>query len=179
MSIGLFVSLLLVGVVVGTISGMIGIGGGLVVIPLLMFLFGLSQKQATGTSLAMLLPPIGLFAVLSYARAGNVWWSYATLLAIGFAAGGWLGAAIVNRHLVHPTTLRVSFALFLIYVAGNLLFRSGGRARAALETLLMMAAFAGMYILMRFAGRAWNGSHGWGDTYRDRLRAESPDDYNI
>ena len=71
---------LLVALVIGTISGMVGIGGGVLVIPVLMFGFGFSQAKANGTSMAMLLPPIGVFAVLSYWRAGNIDFRFAAVL---------------------------------------------------------------------------------------------------
>src|ERR1700761_6295767 len=97
MSAWLALTVLSVGVAIGTASGLVGIGGGTLVIPVLMVGFGFTQAQANGTSLAMLLPPIGLFAVMAYARAGNVNWSFAALLAIGFAAGAALGGVAVNR----------------------------------------------------------------------------------
>src|SRR5689334_18824349 len=66
--------LLLIGLAIGTISGMVGIGGGVLVMPVLMFFFGFAQAKANGTSLAMLLPPIGIFAVLAYWRTDNIDW---------------------------------------------------------------------------------------------------------
>src|SRR5690348_18362250 len=86
----LWLYFVLVGLAVGSIAGMLGIGGGVLVIPALVFLFGFSQKVAVGTSLAMLLPPIGIFALMPYWRDGNVRLGPAMLLAAGFAAGGLL-----------------------------------------------------------------------------------------
>src|SRR6187455_1310068 len=91
------IALLLLGTLVGVVGGMIGIGGGILVIPLLMFFFGFTQQKANGTSLAMLLPPIGLLAVIRYYQAGNIDIKVALLLACGFAGGAYLGAWIVNR----------------------------------------------------------------------------------
>src|SRR5689334_407622 len=125
---------LVVGAVVGTVGGMLGIGGGVLIIPALVFLFGFPQRLAVGTSLAMLLPPIGLFAIAPYWRDGNVRLGAAMLLAAGFAAGGWLGGQLVSRHVVSDRGLRVMFAFFLLYVAGNMLFRSEARVLAALKT---------------------------------------------
>ena len=90
-------TLIFVGFAIGTFSGMVGIGGGILVIPVLMFYFGFSQARANGTSLAMLLPPIGIFAVLAYWRAGNIDWATAGLLAVGFACGAYVGARLVPR----------------------------------------------------------------------------------
>ena len=171
--------LLLIGLAVGTISGMVGIGGGVLVIPVLMFAFAFSQAQANGTSLAMLLPPIGIFAVLAYARAGNVNWPFAIFLAIGFAAGAYIGALLVNGGWIHPTALRIAFALLLVYCAGRILFRPGGRARAALETSLLVVAFAGTYATMRLLGRRWSRVPDWGATYRARQHEPVTYDYEI
>jgi uncharacterized membrane protein YfcA len=83
---------LLIGAFTGAIAGMFGIGGGVFVIPAMVYLFGFSQKAATGTSLAMLLPPIGLLAFLEFYRSGYVNVAAAILLIAGFVAGSWLSA---------------------------------------------------------------------------------------
>ena len=171
--------LLLIGLGIGIISGMVGIGGGVLIIPLLMFFFGFSQARANGTSLAMLLPPIGIFAVITYWNAGNVDWRFALLLALGFAVGAYVGGMMVNRGLINPTALRVGFALLLIYCAARLLFRPGGQARAALETSLMVAAFAMTYLAMRLLGRRWKRSPDWGAIYRSKRDDSVGYDYEI
>jgi uncharacterized membrane protein YfcA len=171
--------LLLIGLAIGGVSGIMGIGGGIVIIPILMFFFGFSQQKANGTSLAMLLPPIGIFAVLSYARQGNVNWAFAGVLAAGFAVGAYFGAWFVNRGFIHPGVLRVTFALFLIYVAANLLFRPGGHARVSLEVTLMVAGFGLAYAAMRMLGRKYVRMPSWGNIYRDRLKHPAPYDYEI
>jgi uncharacterized membrane protein YfcA len=159
---------------------MVGIGGGVLVIPVLMIGFGFSQTKANGTSLAMLLPPIGVFAVAAYARAGNVDWRYAGLLAGGFAVGAYVGAWLVNKGLINPTTLRICFALVLVYCAGRILFRPGGRARSALETLLLVVGFALAYAVMRVFGRQLKRSPShWGRIYRERQREPFEHDYEI
>ena len=173
------VVLLLMGFGIGTVSGVVGIGGGILVIPLLMFFFGFTQQKANGTSLAMLLPPIGILAVVMYAKAGNINWAFAGLLAVGFTAGAYVGGWMVNRGLLNATAMRITFALFLAYVAAALLFRSGGHARAALETSLMVGGFAATYFVMRLLGRKWMRTPSWGDMYRDKLRHAVPYDYEI
>jgi len=110
MTIWMIVSLCLIGLGIGMISGMVGIGGGLLIIPILMIGFAFTQQQATGTSLAMLLPPVGIFAVMAYAKTGNVDWRFAGLLALGFVIGGYIGAWLVNHDYIHPTVLRVGLA---------------------------------------------------------------------
>ena len=114
-----------VGLLIGVLSGLVGIGGGILVIPVLMIGFAFSQAEANGTSLAMLLPPIGIFAVLTYSRAGYVNWRFALVLAAGFAPGAYLGAWLVSKGRINPTALRILFALLLAYVAARLLFRPG------------------------------------------------------
>ncbi len=87
-----FLWFLLVGAFTGAVSGVFGIGGGVFVIPAMVYLFGFSQKMATGTSLMMLLPPIGIAAFYQYYRAGHVSVPAALLLIAGFLAGSYLSA---------------------------------------------------------------------------------------
>jgi len=87
-----YVGILFVGALVGAVSGMFGIGGGVFVIPAMVYLFGFSQKMATGTSLGMLLPPIGILAFLQFYKAGHVNVAAAFLLIAGFLAGSYLSA---------------------------------------------------------------------------------------
>ena len=83
---------LLVGVLAGVFSGLIGIGGGVIIVPLLVFFFKLSQHQAQGTTLALMVPPIGLLAAVTYYKQGYVDLRVAALVAAGFFVGGLLGA---------------------------------------------------------------------------------------
>lgn len=80
------------GLAAGILSGLIGIGGGILIVPTLVFLCKFSQQEAQGTSLAMMIPPIGLLAVLTYYQQGYVNIKVAILLCIGFILGGLLGA---------------------------------------------------------------------------------------
>src|SRR3954465_1776841 len=139
------IGLLLIGAVIGTLSGMLGIGGGVLVIPVLVFAFGFTQKQAGGTSLGMLLPPIGFFAFLQYYRADQVKLLPAALLALAFALGAWGGAVLVTSGRVPEKALRIGFALFIVYVAGNMLFRSERRVWAVMQTLLLTAGMGLAY----------------------------------
>ena len=83
---------LALGVFAGVMSGLIGIGGGVFIVPALVFLFGLTQHQAQGTTLAMLIPPIGILAAWAYYQQGYVDLRIAALLAIGFFVGSFFGA---------------------------------------------------------------------------------------
>lgn len=176
---GFVLGLVFLGLTVGMISGMIGIGGGVLVIPLLMMFFGFNQLKANGTSLAMLLPPIGIMGVLAYHRAGQVEWRVALVLAAGYSVGVLLGAVVVNRGWVNQTALRLTFALFLIYVGANLLFRPGGRARVALEVSVMVTASALLYVGFRLLGKRYHRSPGLGQLYDQRLKHGGGVDYQI
>ncbi len=112
---------LLLGVVVGVVSGVVGIGGGVMVVPILVYGFKMSQHSAQGTSLAMLLPPIGILAVMQYWRAGHVDLKMALLLAVGFALGGYFGGMFAQQ--LSGLALRRSFALVLGAVAVKMFFQ--------------------------------------------------------
>ena len=83
---------LVLGVVVGAVSGMVGLGGGVFIVPALVFLFGMSQHQAQGTTLALMVPPIGIMAALAYYRQGYVNIQAAAWICAGFVLGSWFGA---------------------------------------------------------------------------------------
>ena len=110
---------LLLGVVIGVISGLVGIGGGALLIPALIYWFGMSQHKAQGTSLATLLAPIGIFAFWEYYRSGNVDVKLSILLAVGFAVGGFFGG-LWAQHL-SGLVLRRAFAVLLIALAAKML----------------------------------------------------------
>lgn len=109
-----------VGVVVGSMAGLIGIAGGVFLIPALVLLFHFPQKLAQGTTLAVLLPPIGLGAAYLYYRAGNVDVKAAVFLALGFVVGGFIGAGLVGH--VPDQTVQRYFGAFMILVGAKLLF---------------------------------------------------------
>ena len=111
---------LLLGVVIGGISGVIGIGGGAFLIPALMFFYGMSQKTAQGTSITTLLLPIGIFAFWTYYKAGHVDIKLALLIAAGFALGGWLGGLWAQS--LSDLALRRIFAGLLLVLAAKLAF---------------------------------------------------------
>src|SRR4051794_39256459 len=126
-SLATVLGMVALGFAIGILGGMLGIGGGVLVIPALMFIFGMTHTMAVGTSLGMLLPPIGIAAFLTYHRAGQVDLTAAGLLAVGFTGGALVGSVLVTKHIIPASILRPLFAFFLLYVAGNMLFRSEGR----------------------------------------------------
>jgi len=179
MDAAVLVKLLLLGLAIGVISGMLGIGGGALVIPALVLIFGFTQQRAIGTSLAMLLPPIGIFAVWKYWKAGMVDWPAAMTLAVTFAVGALIGAWIVTRGWTSERTLRLIFVVFLLYVASNIIFRSERRVWAALSTLMLGGAYAIAYFALRALGRRWERAISLPDHYQKRLGAVLTPDYEI
>jgi uncharacterized membrane protein YfcA len=110
---------LVLGVAVGIISGLIGLGGGVFIIPALVYGFGMSQHKAQGTSLGALLAPIGLLAFIQYYKAGNVDLRAAVMIAIGFLVGGHFGGHWAQ--LVSENILRRGFAVLLIVMGIHML----------------------------------------------------------
>jgi uncharacterized membrane protein YfcA len=88
---------LLLGLIAGIFSGLIGIGGATIIIPVLVLLFGLSQHTAQGTTLALMVPPIGLLAAWTYYRAGYVDLKIAAIICAGFFFGGLIGARLATE----------------------------------------------------------------------------------
>lgn len=111
--------LIIIGATAGALSGLVGVGGGIVMVPALVLLLGFSQKHAQGTTLAMLVLPVGIFAALTYYRAG-----YVNLKAAGWLAVGFLVAAAISAHyavkLPEHTMARV-FGGVLLVIAAKLL----------------------------------------------------------
>ena len=112
---------LLIGVAVGIVSGIIGIGGGVMVVPILVYGFKMSQHTAQGTSLAMILPPVGILAAMQYYRAGHMDLKLALFLAIGFAVGGYFGGGWAQQ--LSGVVLRRAFAVVLGAVAVKMFFQ--------------------------------------------------------
>ena len=109
-----------IGLVAGVLSGVFGIGGGVVIVPALIYLAGFTQHRATGTSLAVLLPPIGIGAMWEYYRHDNVNVQAAMIIAGAVFAGGWVGAIVANR--VSGPYLRLAFGVFVVSLGIYLLF---------------------------------------------------------
>lgn len=110
-----------IGLFSGIASGVFGIGGGIIIVPALIYLAKFSQHAAIGTSLAILLPPIGLMAVLEYYRHGNVDLKAAIIVAAAFMAGGWIGAHMANQ-LLSGHVLKLLFGFFVLGIGGYLVF---------------------------------------------------------
>lgn len=119
--------LILIGLFAGMLSGLIGVGGGIIIVPCLMFFVGFNQYQAQGTSLGLLLLPIGILAVMNYYNKGYIDIKYVGIMAVGFVIGGWLGSKI---SLALPEDiLKKIFAVILFYTGIKMLGWDGAVVR--------------------------------------------------
>jgi uncharacterized protein len=122
MNLVTILGLLALGLVAGLLSSIVGIGGGIVIVPVLVFVFAMSQKMAQGTSLALLLPPIGIFAVANYYKAGFVDLKIAGLLIVTFVIGSFLGSKVALG--LPDVVIKRIFGAFLLLVSIKYLFFS-------------------------------------------------------
>ncbi len=111
--------LLVIGFSAGVMSGLVGIGGGIIVVPALVFFLGFRQQEAQGTSLGLLLLPIGILAVINYYNKGFIDIKIVGIMCLAFVAGGWLGSKIALQ--VSEEVLKKIFAVFLFYTAIKML----------------------------------------------------------
>ncbi len=173
------VAYLAVGCFAGCLSGMLGIGGGVLVIPLLTLLFHYSHKEAVGTSLGMLLPPIGIFACWAYYKAGKVNVAAAAMLAAGFALGAFVGSWVASSTRFPEIALQRIFGFFLLYYAGTILLRSDRQIWAAGKTAGLVVAFAVGGLILQRLGRRWEISFDPAGAYRERIKSGPPPDFEI
>lgn len=146
------IGLLLFGAVVGVASGVLGIGGGIVLVPGLVMLFGFTQPEAQGTSLAVLIPPIGIFAAMIYYQHGFVRLPVVALIAGGFMMGALVGAKLAPH--VPIDWLRLAFGGLLLYL--GFVFVLDLRAARPRTALPAAAATAVAVLASRLARRRWH-----------------------
>lgn len=120
MDIYILLILVAIGLFTGGASGILGIGGGIILIPALVFLVGFSQQEAVGTSLSIMLPPIGFFAAFNYYKAGYVNIKYALILAAMFMVGSYFTSKFAIS--LPQDIIRKAFSIFLIIVAVKMFF---------------------------------------------------------
>jgi len=119
MSVSTFIILIVIGLLAGTLSGLVGVGGGILMIPLLIIFLGLTQHQAQGTALFAMLPPIGILAAINYYKEGFVKWEYAIVIAFTFVIGGYLGSKLSLS--LPPQTVRRIFGVIMLLGAIKLI----------------------------------------------------------
>ncbi|OGQ51595.1 MAG: permease [Deltaproteobacteria bacterium RIFCSPLOWO2_02_FULL_53_8] len=115
-----FVYIIIVGLAAGALSGLVGVGGGIVVVPALVFLLGFTQHQAQGTTLAMMVPPIGILAAWQYYKHGHVDIKIAALLCGGFIVGGLIGGRFANT--ISSAALEKAFGFVLLLISLKMIF---------------------------------------------------------
>jgi uncharacterized membrane protein YfcA len=114
MSITTLILLVAIGLFAGIAGGMIGIGGGLVIVPCLVYFLGFSQFEAQGTSVATLLLPIGVLAAYNYHKADSINWKFALIIALTFIVGGYIGSKLSINFLSESTVKKVFGVIMLI-----------------------------------------------------------------
>jgi uncharacterized membrane protein YfcA len=111
--------LLIIGLAAGMLSGLVGVGGDIIIVPALVFFMGFTQQQAQGTSLGLLLLPVGILAVLNYYNKGYIEVRMVVVMSIAFVIGGWLGSKLALR--MSQEAVRAIFAVVLFYTAFRML----------------------------------------------------------
>ena len=119
MSVSTFIILIIIGLLAGVLSGLVGVGGGILMIPLLIIFLGLTQHQAQGTALFAMLPPIGILAAINYYKEGFVKWEYAIIIAFTFVIGGYLGSKLSLS--LPPQMVRRIFGVIMLLGAIKLI----------------------------------------------------------
>ena len=120
MSFSTFIVLIIIGLLAGMLSGFVGVGGGILMIPLLMIFLGLSQFEAQGTALVAMLPPIGILAAINYFKSGYVKWEYAVVIALTFVVGGYFGSKLSLS--LNPEIVKKVFGVVMLFAAIKLIF---------------------------------------------------------
>lgn len=122
MTFSTLITLILIGLLAGILSGLIGVGGGIIMVPLFIFFLGLSQHNAQGLSLAVMLPPVTFLAVYNYHKAGggSIDWRVALVVAALFIIGGFIGSKIALQ--IDQRTLKKMFGVLMLVVAIKLIF---------------------------------------------------------
>jgi uncharacterized membrane protein YfcA len=120
MEIQQIILLSVIGILAGIIAGGMGVGGGIIIVPALVLIFGMSQHQAQGTSLAVLLPPISFLAVIKYHKDGYIDYKFALILAVAFFLGSYLGGLIAVN--LPAKTLKKIFGILMLFAGLRMIF---------------------------------------------------------
>ncbi len=120
MTITTIIILVIIGIAAGIFSGLIGVGGGLIMIPLFVLFIGLNQHEVQGLSLAVMLPPVTLLAALNYHQAGAINWKMAIIVSAFFIIGGYFGSKFALK--IDQQTLKKVFGVVILIVALKMIF---------------------------------------------------------
>lgn len=122
MTVNTIIILILIGIFAGALSGFIGVGGGVIIVPALVYFMGVSQHMAQGTSLLLMLPPIGILAVMNYYKAGEIHWGYGIVIACAFVIGAFFGSKLSLK--LNPNIVKLVFGIFMLYVSVRMIYTS-------------------------------------------------------
>ena len=111
--------LVLIGISAGILSGFVGVGGGIIIVPALVYTLGMSQFEAQGTSLFVLLLPVGILAVMNYTKAETINWQFGLIIALTFVIGGFFGSKIALK--ISPSLVRFIFGIIMAFVSVKLI----------------------------------------------------------
>ena len=111
--------LVLIGIVAGILSGFVGVGGGILIVPALVYFLGMSQHEAQGTSLFVLLLPVGILAVINYSKSGQMDWKFGLVIALTFVIGGYIGSKLALK--IHPSVVKLIFGGIMALVSIKLI----------------------------------------------------------
>lgn len=107
--------LVAIGAFAGVLSGFVGVGGGVVIVPALVYTLGMSQHSAQGTSLFVLLLPISILAVYNYWKGGQINWKFGLIIALAFVLGGYVGSKLALK--LSPAIVKLIFGVIMAYVS--------------------------------------------------------------
>jgi uncharacterized membrane protein YfcA len=119
MTTQLVIILIMIGLVAGFMSGLVGVGGGIIIVPALILFLNYTQHQAQGTSLGLLLLPVGILAVMNYYNKGYIDIKVVAIMGIAFVLGGWLGSKLALQ--LSTETVKKIFAIVMFYAAFKML----------------------------------------------------------
>ena len=119
MSVQTILFLVLIGISSGILSGFVGVGGGIIIVPALVFLLGMTQHQAQGTSLFILLLPVGILAVKNYMKAGHINWGYGIVVSLTFVLGGYIGSKLSLK--LSPHAVKFVFGIIMLLISVKLI----------------------------------------------------------
>jgi len=169
---------LAMGGVIGTVSGILGIGGGILLIPALIWLGGFDYPKAAGTTLAIMVPPIGLLAAWESYTKGRVDLTAAIWIALSFAVSAWFGATLVP--LISDAMLRLSFGILMMILALRFILSASTEASNAAAGLFAVALAWVVYLWLRALGRRHLKKPDLGECIREQAtKGRGEGDYQI